>query len=52
LPLTRHFRCLLAAVISLIAGFGLGLGALNAEGVGDPLVRGISLPVDAVRVDL
>jgi hypothetical protein len=28
------------------------LGVLNAEGVGDPFVRGISLPVDAVRVDL
>ena len=24
----------------------------DAEGVGDPLVRGVSLPVDAVRVDL
>ena len=25
---------------------------MDAEGVGDPLVRGVSLPVDAVRVDL
>jgi hypothetical protein len=25
---------------------------LDAEGVGDPLVRGVILPVDAVRVDL
>ena len=25
---------------------------LDAEGVGDPLVRGVSLPVDAGRVDL
>ena len=31
---------------------GLGLSVLYSEGVGDPLVRGISLPVDAVRVDL
>jgi hypothetical protein len=31
---------------------GPRLGVLNAEGVGDPLVRGIGLAVDAVRVDL
>jgi len=30
----------------------VGLGVLGAEGVGDALVGGISLPVDAVRVDL
>ena len=41
-----------AALISLISGFGFGPGVLDAEGVGDPLVRGVSLPVDAVRVDL
>ena len=46
------FRILLDVVVSLVAGFGLGLGVLGAEGVGDPLVRGVSLPVDAVGVDL
>ena len=51
-PLTWHFRCLRTVVVSLVTGFGLGLGVLGAEGVGDPLVRGASLPVDAVRVDL
>jgi hypothetical protein len=30
---------------------GLGLGVPHSEGVGDPLVRGVSLPVDAVGVD-
>ena len=39
-------------VVSLAAGSGLRLGVLDAEGVGDPLVRGVSLPVDAVGVDL
>src|SRR6185437_6411002 len=29
-----------AVVISLVTGFGLGPGVLDAEGVGDPLVRG------------
>jgi hypothetical protein len=52
LPLTWHSGCLLAAVISLVTGFGLGPAVLSAERIGDPLVRGISLPVDAVRVDL
>ena len=33
-------------------GSDFGPGVLDAEGVGDPLVRGVSLPVDAVRVDL
>ena len=42
--------CLLAAAIFLAAGAGLRL--LGAESVGDALVGGISLPVDAVRVDL
>jgi hypothetical protein len=46
------FQDLLAALISLITGYGFGPGVLDAEGVGDPLVRGVSLPVDAVRVDL
>ena len=41
--------CLLAAVF-LAAGAGLGL--LRAESVGDALVGGIRLTVDAVRVDL
>jgi hypothetical protein len=51
-PLTWRLGCLLDVVISPVAGFGLGLGVLGAEGVGDPPVRGASLPVDAVRVDL
>jgi hypothetical protein len=50
--LTWHFRCLLAVVISLVTGFGLEPGVLGAESVGDPLVRGIGLTVDPVRVDL
>jgi hypothetical protein len=33
-------------------GSDSGPGVLGAESVGDPLVRGISLTVDAVRVDL
>ena len=42
--------CLLAAVVIFTAGAGLGLG--GGEGVGDALVGGISLAVDAVGVDL
>ena len=34
-------------IVSLVIGFRLGLGVLGTEGVGDPLVRGVSLPVDA-----
>jgi hypothetical protein len=44
--------CLLAIVLCLIIGFELGLGVLRTEGVGDALVGGVGLPVDAVRVDL
>jgi hypothetical protein len=51
-PHSAWWLDLLAALISLITGFGFGPGVLDAEGVGDPLVRGVSLPVDAVRVDL
>jgi hypothetical protein len=46
----RRSRCLLAVAVFLAAGFWLGV--LGAEGVGDALVGGISLPVDAVGVDL
>ena len=50
-PVTCHFSgCLLAVAVFLAAGFGLGV--LGAEGVGDALVGGVGLPVDAVRVDL
>jgi hypothetical protein len=49
--LTCHFLvCLLAVAGFLVAGFGLGV--LGAEGVGDALVGGVGLTVDAVRVDL
>jgi hypothetical protein len=41
---------LLAVVVSFFAGAGLGVGGV--EGVGDALVGGISLPIDAVGVDL
>ena len=51
-PLTWHFRTPAHVVISLVARLGPGLGVLGAEGVGDPLVSGISLAVDAVGVDL
>ena len=44
-------RCLPPAVISS-PGTGSGLGLSGAEGVGDALVGGISLPIDAVGVDL
>ena len=46
----RCSSCLLAVAVFLAAGFGLGV--LGAEGVGDALVGGVGLPVDAVRVDL
>ena len=40
----------LAVGVAFITGAGLRL--CGAEGVGDPLVGGVSLPVDAVGVDL
>jgi hypothetical protein len=40
----------LAAGVAFIARAGLGLG--GAEGVGDALVGGVGLPVDAVGVNL
>jgi hypothetical protein len=46
----RRSRCLLTVAVFLAAGFWLGF--LGAEGVGDALVGGVGLPVDAVRVDL
>ena len=46
----RRSRCLLTVPVFLAAGFWLGF--LGAEGVGDALVGGVGLPVDAVRVDL
>ena len=48
--LTWHFRMLARCRRLLLAGAGLGLG--GAEGVGDALVGGVGLPVDAVGVDL
>jgi len=42
--------CRLAAGVAFVAGVLLCLG--GAEGVGDALVGGAGLPVDAVRVDL
>ena len=50
-PLTWHFR-MPARCRRLPRRRGLGLGVLGAEGVGDALVGGIGLPVDAVGVDL
>jgi len=46
----RRSRCLLAVAVFLVPRFWLGV--LGAEGVGDALVGGVGLPVDAVRVDL
>ena len=46
----RRSRCHFAVAVFLVPRFWLGV--LAAEGVGDALVGGISLPVDAVRVDL
>jgi len=46
----RCSRCHLAFAVFLAAQFWLGVP--GAEGVGDALVRGVGLPVDAVRVDL
>jgi hypothetical protein len=48
--LTWHFRRRLAVGVAFIPRARLGLG--GAEDVGDALVGGISLPVDAVGVDL
>jgi hypothetical protein len=54
LPLTCHFRlsacCRLAVGVAFVAGVLVCLG--SAEGVGDALVGGVGLAVDAVRVDL
>ena len=46
--LTWHFRMPARCLISLVTGFGLALGVLGTERVGNPLVDGISRPVDAV----
>jgi hypothetical protein len=46
LPLTWHSGCLLDVVESLVTGFRLVLRILDAEDVGGPLVRGVSMPVD------
>jgi hypothetical protein len=46
----RRSRCHFTFAVFFVPRFGLGV--LAAEGVGDALVRGISLAVDAVRVDL
>jgi hypothetical protein len=43
--------CPLTVIVSLVTVFRLWPGVLDAEGVGDPLVRGVS-PLDAVGVDL
>jgi hypothetical protein len=43
----RRSSCLLAVAVFLVPRFGLGV--VGAEGVGDALVGGISLPIDAVR---
>ena len=50
-PLTCHFR-MPARCRRLPRHRGLRLGVLGAEGVGDALVGGVGLPVDAVGVDL
>ena len=44
--------CPLTVIVSPVTAFRLWPGVLDAEGVGDPLVRGLSLLVDAVGVDL
>ena len=41
----------LTVIVSLITAFRPWPGVLDAEGVGDPLVRGVSLLVGAVGVD-
>ena len=46
----RRSRCLLAVAVFLVPRFGLGV--LGAEGVGDALVGGVGLAVDAVGLDL
>jgi hypothetical protein len=58
-PATTACRCRLViksskctGTSSLLTGFRLGLGVLGTDGVGDPLVRDVSLPVDAMGVDL
>ena len=50
LPLIGISGCLLAVAVSLVTR--VVLSVLSAESVGDTLVGGIGLPVDAVRVDL
>ena len=49
-PLTWHFRLRLDIAVSLV--YGVLLGVPGGGGAGDPPVGGISLPVDAVGVDL
>jgi hypothetical protein len=39
-------------LVSVVSGVGLRVGVLGAEGVGDALVGGAGLSVDAVGVDL
>jgi hypothetical protein len=51
-PLTWHFRMPAHCRRLPRHRVRTRAGVLGAEGVGDPLVRGVSLPVDAVRVDL
>src|SRR5208337_3892958 len=46
----ERLRCLLGVAVALVTGVFLVVA--GAEGLGDALVGGIRLPVDAVRVDL
>jgi len=46
----RRSSCLLAVAVFFVPRFGLGF--LGTEGIGDALVGGVGLPVDAVGVDL
>ncbi len=41
-----------ACSLSRLLHRGSGLGVLGAEGVGDALVGGLGLPIDAVHADL
>jgi len=52
LPLTWHFRMPARCPHLPHHWVRIRTGCLDAEGVGDPLVRAVSLPVDAARVDL
>jgi hypothetical protein len=49
--LTCYFSACLPGVAVCLA-LGAGLGVLYADGIGDALVGGVSLTVNAVRVDL